>query len=142
MPIIASTVFSPRELTNPIKWYRRVWKPLSDALLGLLGDAGWVAATLTGGWTNVGAPYAPASYRIRDGVLYLRGAISGGALGTAFTLPAAYTPANRTMLLLPAQGGCARVDVRETGPVQVVAYADGGTNTHVSLNGAFVVMDA
>ena len=50
----------------------------------------WTNISLAAGWTNVGSPYAPAQYRIQpNGVLELRGAITGGAgNSTIFTLPA------------------------------------------------------
>ena len=50
----------------------------------------WTNISLAAGWTNVGGSYAPAQYRIQpNGVLQLRGAITGGAgNSTIFTLPA------------------------------------------------------
>ena len=50
----------------------------------------WNNISLAAGWTNVGSPYASAQYRIQpNGVLELRGAITGGAgNSTIFTLPA------------------------------------------------------
>jgi hypothetical protein len=60
--------------------------------VGPLGSAPfeWTNISLAAGWTNVGSPYAPAQYRIQpNGVLQLRGAITGGAgNSTIFTLPA------------------------------------------------------
>jgi hypothetical protein len=62
------------------------------ATVGNLGSAPfeWTNISLAAGWSNVGSPYAPAQYRIQpNGVLQLRGAITGGAgNSTIFTLPA------------------------------------------------------
>jgi hypothetical protein len=62
------------------------------ATVGLNGTAPfeWTNISLAAGWSNVGSPYAPAQYRIQpNGVLQLRGAITGGAgNSTIFTLPA------------------------------------------------------
>lgn len=60
--------------------------------VGTLGTAPfeWTNISLAAGWSNVGSPYAPAQYRIQpNGVLELRGAITGGAAASLiFTLPA------------------------------------------------------
>jgi hypothetical protein len=63
-----------------------------NATVGLNGTAPfeWNNIALAAGWSNVGSPYAAAQYRIQpNGVLQLRGAITGGAgNSTIFTLPA------------------------------------------------------
>ncbi len=71
---------------------------LALALDPLAQDTGWVALTLTGtGWSNV----EPLGYRIRGGVVYLRGEIvaaggtTTGASNTIATLPSAARPAKR-----------------------------------------------
>ena len=51
-------------------------------------DPGWQNLTYTNGWSNS----AGAQYRVINGVCYLKGRITGGSTGTAFTLPAGARP--------------------------------------------------
>lgn len=52
------------------------------------GDTGWITPTLTGGWEHFDGSGAPAQYRRKGGVVYLRGLLRGGSGGaTAFQLP-------------------------------------------------------
>lgn len=99
MPVVPWNAFGRGELTNSSKWYTRVWKPISDALQAIWGpDNSWHALTLASGWTAVstGTNGVPA-WRVRDGVLYLRGVVSGSGVGTLpstiTTLPTQARPA-------------------------------------------------
>lgn len=56
---------------------------------GKIADSGWINITLTNSWVTNGG-LTPA-YRKLNGVVYLRGRISGGS-GNPFTLPAGYRP--------------------------------------------------
>jgi hypothetical protein len=122
---LTTSTFGSPELSNATKWWWRVLKPFSDAFMAWLGDTGWQAPTLGGGWVANGVgTQAPPGYRIRGGVLYLRGTISGGALGTIFTLPVGY-----------------RIDVLNTGVVTLQAYgAAPASNAFVSLNSIRLVL--
>lgn len=140
MPLLPSTLLSKGELTDQTKWYYRVYKPVSDRLTALLGDSGWTAiAAFTNSWVSYGAPFAAPAYRIRDGVLFLRGAIkSGTSPAIAFTLPAGYRLAVDELFVTPAgpigAPGVARVNVfAASGAVEVNTYANGGTNAYVDL---------
>ena len=56
-------------------------------------DTGWVAPTLTNGWTNVGGALVPAGWRQTGNMVQPRGAVQGGTNGLAvFTLPAGARP--------------------------------------------------
>lgn len=133
MALMPSTWFSARELTNAAKWYGRLWQPVSDYLIGKLGDQSWIAPTLLNSWSNA-AGYAPAGYRIRDGVLYLRGAVTGGTVNPIFVLPTGYRPTTLTLFAVPADPGVARIDIDGSGNVALVFYGGSGTNTLVTLD--------
>lgn len=141
MGLFLSNVFDEHELTNAGNWYPRVLQPVSNALTQRLGDQNWIAPTLGNSWVNAGAPNANAGYRIRDGVVWLRGVIKNGtqgldvAAGIAFTLPTGYLTTNQLMFLCSAGGGFARVDIFPSGAVYIAAYGNSGGNTAVSLDG-------
>lgn len=140
--LLRSALLADGELTNQLKWYYRVFRPVSDRLTALLGDSGWVTvATFTNSWVSYGAPFAAPAYRVRDGVLYLRGALKSGSntpgTNTAFTLPAGYRLAVNEIFLVPAgpiaTPGCARMNIFATGEVQVETFFNGATNAYVDL---------
>lgn len=80
------------------------------------------------GWTNVGSPEAPVSFKRFLNWVHIRGAFTGGADNTVvFTLPPLYVPAFRQMLLLPLGDG--------SGSATVLVDID-GTVTYVT-QGAF-----
>lgn len=62
-------------------------------------DTGWVAATLSANWTNVGgytARYRRVNGRVEVGGMLIRGA---GAGSTFFTLPAGFRPSGQAAIL-------------------------------------------
>jgi hypothetical protein len=140
MGLLSSKVFASGELSNANKWWVRVLSPVSTALTTRLGDNAWIAPTLGNSWVNTGGATAAAGYRIRDGVVYLRGSISNGTLGNdapagiAFTLPAGYRPDRQLMFCCQAGTGFARVDVFPSGAVYICGYGGGGSNSAVALS--------
>lgn len=100
----------------------------------------WQTPTLTDGWVNYGANFAPAAYRLRpDGFVHLRGTVKSGSSGSGtavFTLPVGRRPADHLMFSVPAgAAGAARIFVLSNGVVRVESYYSGGTNTLVALDG-------
>lgn len=90
----------------------------------LLGDSGWINATLGGGWgTSAGLT---AKYRRKNGVVYLTGRLSGGAAGTMFTLPAGFRPA-QACLFIVANG------TNATSPAAVTINTDGTVTSVASV---------
>lgn len=56
-------------------------------------DSGWQSASYVNGWRDYGNGFGGLQYRKKDGVLYLRGSIKGGAFYTQVsTLPAGFRP--------------------------------------------------
>jgi hypothetical protein len=56
-------------------------------------DSAWTAPTLTNSWVNAGGGTFAAGYRKVGSMVYLRGSIRSGTIGSAaFTLPAGYRP--------------------------------------------------
>jgi hypothetical protein len=89
-----------------------------------ISDSGWISAgTLSNGFTAGGL--APA-YRKLNGVVYLRGNVTGGTAGTtAFTLPAGYIPTQTQAFAVQQYGstGDAYLTVTSGGAVQPSATA-------------------
>lgn len=77
-------------------------------------DSGWIAATLAGTWTNFGSGWHTAAYRKIDGVVYLRGLVTGGT-GTILTLPAGYRPAATLMFPVVVQTWTATTELTSGG---------------------------
>lgn len=64
-----------------------------ETLGGKGSDSGWKTATYQNGWMDYGNGFGGLQYRKKDGVLYLRGSIKGGAnVTTVSNLPADFRP--------------------------------------------------
>lgn len=87
----------------------------------------WQVPVMLNGWTNSDG-YAPVSYwKDPNGIVHLRGRVTGGAAGTAiFSLPAGYRPEYTHDYVL----GGSRVEVRPDGNVVVIAL---GTNAPIDV---------
>lgn len=116
-------------------------------------DGTWIAPTLANGWINYGSGFSDAKYMRKNGIVYLKGLIKSGTVGTAtpfFTLPVGYRPADQK-LFAALNGGvvsgaasagtahthttantAARVNVMPSGQVNLEGT---GTNVFVSLDG-------
>lgn len=97
-------------------------------------DSGWRTATYQNGWMDYGNGFGGLQYRKRNGVLYLRGSIKGGAnVTTVSNLPTDFRPVvpeGTTAMEFPiavSQGGTWSSGV-------MYAYANG--NLTYSANGA------
>jgi hypothetical protein len=103
----------------------------------------WTNATLLNGWGNYGT-YSPASYiKNADGMVSLRGLISGGTATayttTIFTLPAGYRPSERIICgVVTTPDVESRIDVDLNGNV---ILGDGVNNGWLSLAGCDFVAD-
>lgn len=85
----------------------------------IVADTGWVNLTLINGWTNV---TGTAQYRRINGVVYLRGRLTGGSTGVCANLPAGCRPsvdahwiARRDVVLVNAT----TLTVRSNGDVEL-----------------------
>ena len=137
MAILTSGTFVERELTNASKWFLRVTQAASAFVTGVLGDDDWiVVSSFLNGWSNVGGSEPSVAYRVRDGILMLRGGVTRASVNNtaAFNLPSAYRPADEHMFLARCGTGIARVDVNAAGDVIPVAVGGGGT-IPVALDG-------
>ena len=103
----------------------------------LVGDTAWIAPTLLNGWVNYGAPNQVAGYRKVGDLVFLRGTVKSGTVGTGtpvFTLPAGYRPPVQYARAVPSNNALGRVDVYVNGNV-VVNF---GSNLWVALDGYVV----
>jgi hypothetical protein len=86
-------------------------------------DTGWIAPALQSGWGQY-AGWEPAGYRRINGIVYLRGLISGGTTtdGTLiFTLPAGFRPQAATTgkhISVASSNALGVIKVRENGRVE------------------------
>ena len=74
-------------LADSARW---VWSG-SAWVSASIADTGWLAVTLSGGWSTYNASYGALEYRIIGDVLYLQGVIKPGTTSggtTIFTIPA------------------------------------------------------
>jgi hypothetical protein len=108
-------------------------------------SGGWAALPLAAGWSNYGAPFAPAEYRKVGDIVYLRGLVKNLANGATFTfiltaLPsAAYNPPYQ--LLLDSHGSVSgttqehmRLDLQTDGHLSIAPLYGGGDVDFLSLD--------
>lgn len=134
-PWPSSQIFDEPELTNAAIWQARIFAPFNAAAAAALGDTNWIVPALASPWAAV-AGEADPGYRIRDGIVMLRGGVIGGAAGsTIFTLPTLYRPATQKGFILPGGGvNFVRVDVLPSGVVQYVNYINAAAPTRINLD--------
>tara|TARA_B100001564_G_C20470527_1_gene592415 strand:- start:46 stop:861 length:816 start_codon:yes stop_codon:yes gene_type:complete len=144
-----STVNSQYVITNYIN---SLWKPNSNWLLLAVrsGETSqqpylkfiptngnyytWIAPTFGTNWGNYGGTYNTAGYyRDGDGIVHLRGLVTGGSYGstgTIFTLPAGFRPGGRHLFSIISNQAHGRLDIKSTG--QVIPYVGA---SWISLDG-------
>lgn len=134
---LSAATFAEGELSTAETWFSRVFGPINNAVAQIAGDAGWISPALSNSWVAYGSPYAGISYRVENGIVYLRGMMKLGTTGTTvFTLPPGYRPSGTDAIYeVPSNNATARVDILTTGVLQVFGYASGGSNAYVSLSG-------
>ncbi|QZN86606.1 siphovirus ReqiPepy6 Gp37-like family protein [Cellulomonas sp. C5510] len=100
----------------------------------------WTPLPLENGWTDYNAQsFSPAAYtRTPDGVVHLRGLVTGGtATATISRLPPGFQSSERLLVGTVANNATARLDVLQTGAIQHLA----GSTTWFSLDGLCYVAD-
>ena len=113
VPIVYQRTMTGAGVWN--SWYR------VDAWSILYPEA-WVAPTFTNSWVNYGSGFQTAGYRRIGDVVYLRGLVKLGTLGTSmFTLPVGYRPTGNILL-------AALVNVKAT--FNTGAASTGTAHTH------------
>lgn len=101
--------------------------------IGWTGD--WVAPTFTNSWTNFGAQYAPAGYKMTPGgIVRLQGLVKSGTIDISgnspiFTLPEGCRPGYETICNVISNGSIGRLDIFADGRVSGLQ----GSNTWISL---------
>lgn len=102
----------------------------TTALESATTPSAWTAPTLTNSWLNYGGGYQTAQYRKVGDIVYLRGSIGAGTLGSAaITLPAGFRPP--AQIQFEPSGTVDYIDVTTGGAV----VPAGGSNTVASLDG-------
>ncbi len=94
----------------------------------------WASPTLTNSWVNYGGSEPTAQYyKDPQGVVYLKGLIKSGTIGSAaFTLPAGYRPSENRNFGVASNSAFGYLSVGASGVVTPAA----GSNTWFSLDGA------
>jgi hypothetical protein len=87
----------------------------------------WHNATYLHGWTTYGGTYAPAGYaKDSNGVVHLRGGVSGGSAEEVFQLPVGYRPTHYIYTTIyTVSGSQGSVEITPTG--DVLAFGTGAT---------------
>lgn len=135
------TAGPPYELIDSVKMYNRV-----DVNLNLLAlrvvDTGWTVPGLSNSWAALGSGFDSPQYRLKAGIVFLGGMLTGGTIQTTvFTLPVGMRPLSRLAFVGESNGGVARIDIFNTGVLQVFGYAAGGSNAFVSLQGVTFIAE-
>lgn len=104
------------------------------AIDAVLDGTAWAVATYQNSWANFGGAYSGAKYRVKGGVVFLKGLVKSGSLGTVFALPEGLRPLETNRWEVASDSGTAAVDVTATGLVMVAAYKGGGSNNSLSLS--------
>ncbi len=95
------------------EWINRLWRHIR-------GDSDWIELTLQNGWVNYGGSYYNASYRIKNGIVYIEGLLkSGTTTGSTvmFNLPEGYRPLSRIIVTNVSYSAIGRFDVQANGDV-------------------------
>lgn len=113
--------------TTPAGWnsYQAMYYPATKAGV-------WSNMTLQNGWVRYNGFAAPQYTKAADGIVSLRGLLTGGTTGGAVitTLPVGYRPSATLIFDVANSGHYARVDV---GPTGAVTLLEGGDNTWLAL---------
>jgi hypothetical protein len=100
-----------------------------------IGDTGWITLSLTGGgWTEA----ETVQYRKIGQVIYLKGEIYGGTVGTTVvaTLPEGYRPPNRIAFIATDYGSGTsdgRVSILVNGSILIFGANGGTTSPGITL---------
>jgi hypothetical protein len=141
-PWVGMTIFET-DTGKMSVWDGTAWRPI------IPGDSGWINVTLTNGWVVYDNLYGPNGYsglatapllRKVAGIVYLRGLVRSGTLGTSMmTLPAGYRPGLKALFTTMGDNNVLnRVDVQTDGQV---INAAGASNAWCSLNGITFIAD-
>lgn len=90
-------------------------------------DTGWITPTLLNGWIPYGAGYTTPAYRRKNGIVYLRGLIRSGTVGSStpfFVLPSGFRPPSSTY----------HIYTGTVGGITSGAASTGTAHTHTSTN--------
>lgn len=115
-------------------------KDLADAIDAALWGPAWTNLTLAGTWVAYdavpGTMFHIPGYKKIGSRIHLRGVVKSGAAGAiTAALPAGSRPLKAANFICSSATGLALVQVTSGGVVSLSAYATGGANTSVSLDG-------
>lgn len=104
---------------------------LDSTVATLTGSPSWTAPTLVNSWADA-ATYLTAGYiKKPDGMVALRGTITGGGADTMFTLPVGFRPGATVRYPTTANNAFGTVQIDQNGVVSRTT----GSSTNVSLDG-------
>lgn len=122
--------------TGDVRWKANnvtAFIPLGGVVI-LDQNSGWTTPTMQNSWVNYdSANFSPAGYeKDADGIVYLRGFIKTGTIGSAaYTLPVGSRPSKTILREAATSSGIGRVDIFASGAVVPVS----GSNGWFSLDG-------
>jgi hypothetical protein len=128
----------PAEIRSLVLSLQAVCQQYGYAINRIIDEPEFIAPSLLNSWTNYGGAYTEAGY-YKDpcGRVHLRGAVTGGTIGSnpIFTLPEDYRPVAQIAFPVASYDGAVYVvgvvDITSAGHVRPNA----GHTTFLSLNG-------
>lgn len=100
-----------------------------------IASSPWIDPTMQNGWVAYGAGYSSPQYRKVGDIVYVRGSIKSGTLGSAaFTLPLGFRPLLAEVQACRGVSGLVAIALSATGTV-TPATQHGATNAAVALDG-------
>jgi hypothetical protein len=100
------------------------------------GDTEWQDVSFQNSWANAGGSLATAQYRLKSGIVFIKGTVDTGTAtaGTViFALPEGYRPAEDLEFVNISNGAVGQFDVQSDGDVVIQV----GSNTSFALTCSF-----
>lgn len=124
----------PYELIDSIKMTARVDANF-NAIVPRVADTGWLGNPALGsGWSATGSGNATPTYRLKGGIVYCHGMMSGGTTGALFTLPVGLRPLANIPFVVLTNGGTGRIDVSAAGVLTLIQFNNSSNNAYMSLD--------
>lgn len=136
IPIKTSGVGSAREQGNMLVDHdRRLDKLESRAARIFVPSTGnWQNVIFNNGWADYGIGWQDVQFcKDNSGFIHLRGVMTAGAPGVAFTLPVGFRPMYESWCPLDTSGGISAIRISTNGDC-AVELGSGATNSQVGLN--------
>jgi hypothetical protein len=101
-------------------------------LSGTIAQEAWISPTFQNSWANYGEWETAGYYKDKEGVVHLKGLVTGGTVGAIiFTLPAGYRPSAGKHIATVAAGNACTLQIMPDGTI--LTYSTCG-NSWITLD--------